>query len=143
MIRPTLLLGLVSVAAAAQPRPTFQSETHDKRIVDLSLRRPTLDRLLTPGMAAQETSELAPGRCVVRAVVRDSLLGLVSVAAAAQPRPTFRGETHDKRIVDLSLRQATLDRLLTHGTAVQVVREVVRDSQGETTAARNRTVNIQ
>ncbi len=43
-----------------------------QRIVDLSLRQPTLDRLLASGMAVQETFELPPGRYVVRVVVRDS-----------------------------------------------------------------------
>jgi hypothetical protein len=42
------------------------------RMVDLSLRQATLDRLLPSGMAMQKTFELAPGCYVVRVVVRDS-----------------------------------------------------------------------
>ena len=43
-----------------------------QRVVDLNLRRQTLDRLLSSGMAVQETFDLPPGRYVVRVVVRDS-----------------------------------------------------------------------
>ena len=58
-----------------------------------------------------------------------------------------------QRVIDLNLRQQTLDRLLSSGMAVQesfevppgryVVRVVVRDAQGSAMAAGNRTVNIQ
>ncbi len=43
-----------------------------QRVIDLSLRRQSLDRLLASGMAVQETFDLPPGRYVVRVVVRDS-----------------------------------------------------------------------
>jgi VWFA-related protein len=43
-----------------------------QRVIDLSLREQTLTRLLASGIAVQETFDLAPGRYVVRVVVRDS-----------------------------------------------------------------------
>ena len=58
-----------------------------------------------------------------------------------------------QRIIDLRLREQTLEKLLSSGIAVQetfdlppgryVARVVVRDSEGETMAARNATVQIQ
>ena len=43
-----------------------------QRVIDLKLRDQTLERLLSSGMAVEETFDLAPGRYVVRVVVRDS-----------------------------------------------------------------------
>ena len=43
-----------------------------QRVIELKLREQTLERLLSSGMAVEETFDLAPGRYVVRVVVRDS-----------------------------------------------------------------------
>jgi VWFA-related protein len=43
-----------------------------QRVIDLRLREQTLEKVLGSGMAVKETFEIAPGRYVVRVVVRDS-----------------------------------------------------------------------
>jgi hypothetical protein len=43
-----------------------------QRVIDLRLRDQTLEKVLGSGMAVKETFEIAPGRYVVRVVVRDS-----------------------------------------------------------------------
>ena len=43
-----------------------------QRVIDLRLRKQTLEKLLGSGMAVKETFEIAPGRYVIRVVVRDS-----------------------------------------------------------------------
>jgi hypothetical protein len=43
-----------------------------QRVIDLRLREQTLERVLGSGMALHETFDVAPGRYVVRIVVRDS-----------------------------------------------------------------------
>jgi VWFA-related protein len=43
-----------------------------QRVIDLRLREQTLEKVLGSGMAVKETFDIAPGRYVVRVVVRDS-----------------------------------------------------------------------
>ena len=43
-----------------------------QRMIDLHLRAPTLEKLLSSGLAVKETFDVPPGRYVVRVVVRDS-----------------------------------------------------------------------
>jgi hypothetical protein len=43
-----------------------------QRVIDMRLRERTLAKLLASGMAVKETFQIAPGRYVVRVVVRDS-----------------------------------------------------------------------